>query len=119
MGTQILFVDDDKDWRFLAETTLTEAGYEVLTAEDASDAMVKIEGRQVPVIVLDLNLGGEDGGMLLKFLKQNNPDSKIIIYTGMEQDGEAIMKLLDLGAFSYVRKGPAEDLTRAVEEALQ
>jgi len=34
----------------------------------------------------------------MKFLKQNDPELPIVLYTGMEHDGEAIMALLQEGA---------------------
>jgi DNA-binding NtrC family response regulator len=39
MDAKLLFIDDDPDWRVIATTALTDAGYEVVTAQDASDAM--------------------------------------------------------------------------------
>jgi CheY-like chemotaxis protein len=117
MGKKILFVDDDTSWHVVVTTWLQDAGYEVLTAADATEAMGLAEG--VALIILDLNLAGENGVMLMKFLKQNDPELPIILYTGMEHDGEAIMALLQEGAHSYVRKGSQQELLQAVDLILQ
>src|SRR5215813_8189761 len=106
MGQRILCVDDEKDWRAVVEITLRDAGYHVVTAADATEAMDKAENFRPQLLILDLNLAGENGMMLMKFMKGNNPDLKVIIYTGTEQDGETIMKSLEQGVHSYLRKGP-------------
>ena len=117
MGKKILFVDDDTSWHVVVTTWLQDAGYEVLTAADASEAMGLAEG--ISLAILDLNLAGENGVMLMKFLKQNDPELPVILYTGMDHDGEAIMTLLEQGAHSYVRKGSQQELVQAVDLVLQ
>jgi DNA-binding response OmpR family regulator len=115
MGKRILCVDDDHNWRLILETILKEAGYETRTAADPSQALVELEVFEPELLVLDLDIAGENGLMLLKFVKQNHPATRIMLYTGMDQDGEAIMAALDLGANSYVKKGSPDDLLREVE----
>ena len=114
----ILFVDDDKDWRELVTTVLRDSGYEVRTARDATEAMVQTEGVQLSLMILDLDLGGESGLMLLSFLQRNQPGVPIILFTGLNHDDEQIQGMLKQGAHQYVRKGPLEDLSKAVEVAL-
>jgi len=108
-------VDDEKDWRMVLETTLKDAGYHVATAADATEAMAKADDFRPELLILDLNLAGENGLMLMKFMKANNPGLKVLLYTGMDQDGEAIMKALEQGAHSYLRKGSPEHLLLEVE----
>src|SRR3954469_18970869 len=105
MGKRVLFVDDDKDWRAMVQTALTDGGHSVMTATDATDAWTKFEYFKPELVIVDLNLAGESGLMLIKFLKQNNPEAKIMIYTGVDQDGDGIMNALEQGAHHYVRKG--------------
>ena len=89
-GKKILFVDDDKAWRDVVTVALQDAGYEIRTAKDASEAMLLTEGSNLGLIILDLDLGGEDGLMLMKFFKHNQPGVPIILYTGMKHDEDAI-----------------------------
>ena len=117
-GKKILYVDDDKDWRDVVTVTCQDAGYEVLTAKDATEAMLLAEGVKLGLIILDLDLDGEDGLMLMKFFKCNQPDVPIILYTGHSHDDDAIQGMLRQGAHQYVRKGPLEDLHRAVQAAV-
>jgi len=115
MGKRILCVDDEKDWRTVVETALKDAGHHVAIAADATEALAKADDFRPELLILDLNLAGESGIMLMKFLKANYPGLKVLLYTGMEQDGEAIKKALEQGAQSYLRKGSSEQLLSEVE----
>ncbi len=119
MGRRILCVDDDKDWRFVLENTLTDAGYEVLTVADATEAWERAELFEPELVILDLDLAGENGLMLMNFLKENMPEVRIMLYTGTDQDAELIMYALGHGAHAYVRKGAPQDLLREIETILQ
>jgi two-component system nitrogen regulation response regulator GlnG len=115
---RILLVDDDSDWRWMARAFLAAAGYAVVTAADATQALVETGGLKPDVIVLDVNLAGEDGLMLMKFLNQNYPEVPIILYTGIPHDDAAIQTMLKQGANRYVPKGTMEDLLTGVQGAL-
>ena len=115
---KVLFVDDDKDWRDVVTTFLQEVGHEVLAAKDATEAMRLTEGVTLSLIILDLDLDGENGLVLMKFFKRNQPDVPIILYTGMNHDDDAILEMLRQGALRYVRKGPLEELHKAIQGAL-
>jgi DNA-binding NtrC family response regulator len=118
-GKAILYVDDDKDWLDVVSVTFKDAGYKVLTAKDATEAMVLAESATLGLIILDLDLDGEDGVILMKFFKCNQPDVPIILFTGLSHDDEAILELLRQGAHQYIRKGPLEDLRKAVQTAVR
>jgi DNA-binding response OmpR family regulator len=114
MGKKILHVDDENEWRTMVATCLEAAGYELVTAHDASEAMAKAEGVELGLIILDLNLAGENGMMLLKFLKRNHPDAPILLYTGTPHDDAAIRTMLKEGADQYLQKGAMEELILTV-----
>jgi DNA-binding response OmpR family regulator len=117
MGKKVLFVDDEGDWRFMTSTYLKEAGYEVLTAKNGSEALLISDGIKLDVIVLDINLNGENGVVLMKFLKRNHPGVPVILYTGMQHDDESIQSMVENGAQQYVRKGTMDELLKAVATA--
>jgi len=117
MSRKILFVDDDPEIRSLVEISLQRGGYEVVTAADASEAMSRAEGVKLGVIILDLNLSGESGFTLMKFLKRNHPDVPVILYTGEAHDYEQVAAMMQQGAHQYVRKGTIETLVKAVRSA--
>ena len=118
MGKKILMVEDDQDWRLMVGTALKDAGYEVVAVPGAAEALLQKNEAGFSLIVLDLDLGGENGLMLLQHLKRNHPAAPIILYTGIERDHPAIQQILSHGAHQYVRKGPLSDLLTAVAGAL-
>jgi len=118
MGRKVLFIDDDRVCRLATETKLKEAGYEVFVAADATEAMALQHDLQLDVIILDLNLAGEDGRMLLKFLKRNDPALPVILYTHEEHNQNEVAAMMQQGAFRYVVKGPDDDLLNSVHAAV-
>ena len=109
-----MFVDDDEMWRKRLSASFQAAGYDMVTAQDASEAMAVSEQLELGAIVLDLNLDGEDGVMLLKFLKRNHPKTPVLIFTGVAHDQAAIQKMLKMGADQYLTKNSIEELIVAV-----
>src|SRR2546430_6426370 len=98
---RVLFVDDEGDWRFMAGTCWWDAGFEVLTAGDAAEALRRMEFVKLDAIILDLNLAGENGLLLMEFLKQKHPGVPILIYTGMDHDKATIQAMIKKGARQY------------------
>lgn len=56
-----LIVDDSRSMRQMVSFTLKEAGFEVLEAEHGQDALDKLRGQKLGVIVTDLNMPVMDG----------------------------------------------------------
>ncbi len=106
----VLFVDDEGDWRFVAGECLTDAGFNILTAKDEAEALRRMETVKLDAIILDLNLGGQNGLLLMELLKLKHPGVPILIYTGMENDNGAIQEMLKNGARRYLRKGSMAEL---------
>jgi twitching motility two-component system response regulator PilH len=114
----VLFVDDQGDWRSVVGIYLRSAGFEVLTAKDEAEAVARMQKVKLDVIVLDLNLGGQSGLLLMESLKQQHPGVPIIIYTGLEHDAETVNAMLGQGAREYLRKGTMGELCEAVKRAV-
>jgi CheY-like chemotaxis protein len=112
---RILFVDDEGDWRLIAGTCLEEAGFEVVTARDAAEALRRMETVKLDGIILDVNLAGENGLLLMELLKQKHPGVPILIYTGMDHDSSAIQTMLKQGARQYLRKGSMTELCQTLK----
>ena len=119
MEKKILLVEDEPEWRAIVVEGLKAVGHEVLAAKDASEALQMSDGVPLGLIILDLNLGGEDGLMLMRFLRVNHLGVPILIYTGQEHDEEKVQRMLTQGAVQYVRKGPMEELVRAVRRSFR
>jgi len=107
---KVLFVDDDVMWRKRVSASFAAAGFDLVTAGDASEAMALAEAGPLGLIILDLNLGEENGAMLLKFLKHNHPGVPILLFTGVEHDDGEVRRLLEMGADQYLTKSSVEEL---------
>jgi Response regulators consisting of a CheY-like receiver domain and a winged-helix DNA-binding domain len=106
----VLFVDDEGDWRLVAGECLRDAGFNIVTAKDEAEALRRMETMKLDGIVLDLNLGGQNGLLLMELLKQRHPGVPILIYTGMDHNNSAITEMLKSGAKKYLRKGSMTEL---------
>jgi CheY-like chemotaxis protein len=112
---KILFVDDEQDWRLVVGNFLEEAGFQVETAKDATEALRRMEILEPEGIVLDLNLGGENGLLVMELFKQKHPCVPILVYTGMDLEPPVIHSILQQGAKQYLRKGSMKELCETLE----
>ncbi len=71
MGKTILVVDDSASLRQVVNLTLAGAGYEVIEACDGKDALAKLDGKKVHLIIPDVNMPNMDGLSLLKEVKKH------------------------------------------------
>ncbi|HHO76615.1 MAG TPA: response regulator [Deltaproteobacteria bacterium] len=69
MARNILSVDDSASIRQLVSFTLKKEGYEVIEAVDGKDALAKIQGVCVDLVLTDLNMPNLDGIGLIKALR--------------------------------------------------
>lgn len=69
MGKTVMVVDDSASIRQVMSLTLAKAGYDVMEACDGSDALGKLSGQKVNLIVCDVNMPNMDGITFLKSLK--------------------------------------------------
>ncbi|MEQ5835199.1 response regulator [Marinobacter sp. NFXS9] len=72
MSKKIFIVDDSSSMRQLVRMTLREAGYEVQEAFDGQDALQKLQGNRVNLVISDVNMPRMDGISLLRNLKQDS-----------------------------------------------
>ncbi|MBQ1782725.1 MAG: response regulator [Gammaproteobacteria bacterium] len=71
MNKTILIVDDSASLRQVVAITLRGAGYDVLEAGDGKDALAKLTGQRVHLIISDVNMPNMDGITFLKEVKKN------------------------------------------------
>lgn len=71
MAKTILVVDDSDSLRQVMSITLKGAGYEVIEARDGKDALSKLDGRKVHLIISDVNMPNMDGITFVKEVKKN------------------------------------------------
>ena len=71
MSKTILVVDDSASLRQVVHLPLQSAGYDVSEACDGRDALTKLDGKKVHLIISDVNMPNMDGISLLKEVKKH------------------------------------------------
>jgi two-component system OmpR family response regulator len=108
----ILLVDDDLDIRTLLAEYLEANSYRVLTAEDGKQMARVLQDGPVDLVVLDLNMPGEDGLTLCRNLRAHST-LPVIMLTARSEPLDRILGL-EMGADDYLPKPfePRELLAR-------
>lgn len=115
MIRQILLVDDEEGIRKILGISLADCGYEVITASNGEEAL-RVWRKERPQIVLtDIKMPIMDGIELLKKIKEESPDTEVIMLTG---HGDLTLAILSLQfeAADFVTKPINDD---ALEIALK
>jgi two-component system chemotaxis response regulator CheY len=71
MSKNILVVDDSASIRHVVGITLKGAGYNVLEGVDGKDALTKLDGQKIHLIISDVNMPNMDGIAFLKAVRTN------------------------------------------------
>jgi len=102
MPQRVLIVDDDAEIRETTGEYLQEHGYEIALAADGQQMRAAFSTAAPDVVLLDLNLPGEDGLALTRWLRAHH-DVGIIMITGA---GEVVDRVvgLEVGADDYLAK---------------
>lgn len=100
---RLLIVEDEKKLCDTIAKTLYQAGYEVDTCYDGDEALDYILAENYDLIVLDLNLPGTDGMDILKELRKENEETKVLILSARSQIVDKV-EGLDAGANDYMEK---------------
>jgi two-component system, chemotaxis family, chemotaxis protein CheY len=70
MGKTVMIVDDSASLRQVVRMALSGAGYEVMEAGDGQEALTKLNGTKVHLVISDVNMPRMDGITFVKTLKQ-------------------------------------------------
>lgn len=71
MPRKIMIVDDSSTVRQVLRLTLNNAGYETIDAVDGQDALDKLHGQAIDMMITDLNMPNLDGIDLIKAVRKN------------------------------------------------
>lgn len=109
---RILIVDDDVDIRSLLAEYLDGQGYETVTAANGEGMQQELRNSRVDLIVLDINMPGEDGLTLCRNLRTHS-STPVIMLTARGEPVDRILGL-EMGADDYLAKPfePRELLAR-------
>ncbi len=100
---KILVIDDDASTRDLLKVSLESDGYTVFMAENGPKGL-EIFARELPSVVLtDIKMPGMDGIEVLRRVKEQGPDTEVIVITGHGEMNLAV-QALHLEASDFINK---------------
>ncbi len=113
----ILIVDDDEAIRDTLFELLSEE-YVCQTVETAEKALARLQSDPYDLVLTDISMPGLSGLELLGHVRQQYPNTPVIIVSGIS-DQEHAQGLIKLGAFDFLLKPfSLEMVEKSVKRAL-
>ncbi|RPJ05347.1 MAG: DNA-binding response regulator [Spirochaetaceae bacterium] len=102
---KVIIADDHSIIRRGIRDILDESGIIKVAdeAQDGKELIGKMMGRKYDVVVLDINMPGNNGLVVLKDIKKLNP-SQIVLMLSMYPEEEYAIRAIKSGAAGYLRK---------------
>ncbi|HTY07831.1 MAG TPA: sigma-54 dependent transcriptional regulator [Candidatus Edwardsbacteria bacterium] len=117
--TTVLIVDDEAPQRSIVSDILKSAGYEVLAAASAAEALQLLRQRPVQVALTDLKMPGKSGLTLIEEIRKLDDPPEAVLVTAYGSI-ETAVKAMKLGAYDYLTKPLERDeLLLVVERAAE
>lgn len=113
---KLVFVDDEKEMLDYVTEYFEINGYQVLIAYDGETGANLILQEKPDLAVVDIRLDGLNGFKVLKKVKENAPEQKMIVWTGYN-DHEIEEKAIFAGALKVFHKPMGlEDLLEEIKK---
>ena len=117
LKTNLLIVDDDQIILDSLCEFLSIEGYDTTGASTVSDAKQKLKEQSFALLITDVNMSDGDGFELLDLVRENYPQTVVLLITGYGTI-ESAVKAIKKGAHDYLTKPIIDDdLLLAVERA--
>jgi DNA-binding NtrC family response regulator len=118
MQRTVLVVDDERNMLMVMQMALEDAGYKVLTAERAEDAVGMLRDPDIDVILSDMKMPGMSGDEFIRRCRKERADVPVIVVTAYGSIRSAI-ECIQAGASDYLTKPfEPEELQFAVKSAV-
>jgi two-component system, response regulator, stage 0 sporulation protein F len=114
---KILVVDDEEHIRLLYSEELTEAGYEVITADSGLQLMERIEKEKPDLVVLDIKMVDYNGLDLLQDIRNRFYDLPVILSTAYDTFKEDMKSIA--ADFYVVKSFDLTELKKKISMALE
>ncbi|MEJ7666663.1 MAG: response regulator [Hymenobacter sp.] len=120
MNKRILIVDDSFYMRTMLKNMLTDAGYDVVgEAANGQQALEMAVATNPDLITLDVILPDNTGLDVLKGIRQQQPDAKVVMCSAVGQE-TIVNEAIENGALAYIVKPFSEErVLEIVGNALQ
>ena len=115
----ILIVDDDRNIRRMIAATLEPAGYRMIEADSAEQALKLVADKRPDLVLTDVRMAGMNGFHLLEELKRGDPALPVMMMTAYASIPDAV-EAMRHGAYDYISKPfSAEHIRRVIARALE
>lgn len=123
-GKSVLVVDDEDHVRQNVVRYLEQEGYDVAGVSDGKEALFVLSQEQFNVVVLDLKMPKVDGTQVLRSIRENSPDTFVIILSVLNPADESRKgtrdELVTEGAFACLQKPiKLAELVKVIDEAFR
>ncbi len=88
----VMVVDDDQDLCASLWDVLRDQGYRVHLAHEAHDAADRLRERTFHVVLIDMKLPDGDGTSVFRLVRQNNPEARTVVITGLRSETEQMVQ---------------------------
>jgi DNA-binding response OmpR family regulator len=112
MAKRVLAVDDESDIRTIIEAVLISKGYEIDTAVDGEDALMKLNQAKYDLVVLDIMMPKLDGYGVLKEIRQRGLTKLPVVMLTAKSTDKDVWKGYEEGVTYYITK-PFENVRLA------
>lgn len=117
-SSNILIVDDEQRIRATYRQLLSAPGRSIEDCGTGSEAMRRLEDRDIDVLILDLNLPDINGLEIMEWMLRRHVPTAVVVFSGDASIDSAI-RALRHGAFEFIRKhGDPQELIDTVERVL-
>jgi two-component system NtrC family response regulator len=103
MPSNILVLDDERNYLLILDALLSDAGYSVTALHDPELGLAYLEESEVDVVVTDMKMPKLTGQDVLEHVHANYPHIPVLIMTAFGSI-ESAVEAMRLGAFDYVTK---------------
>lgn len=103
LSGNLLVVDDEPEWRSLLADYFGRHGFAVTDVEDAGQARASLRREAPRLAIVDINLPGEDGLSLVRWMRSAHPQVAVVLLTAQGETVDRVVGL-ELGADDYVSK---------------
>lgn len=115
----LLVVDDEQIALKNLTHILKGEGYEVTASQNGDKALELIKKQEFDLVLTDLKMEKVDGMDILHYVKENQPDTEVIMITGYATVDSAI-SAMKAGAYHYIAKPyKIDEVRKVVKEALE
>ncbi|HOA83313.1 MAG TPA: endopeptidase La [Thermodesulfovibrio thiophilus] len=116
---RILIVDDEEIARKNLEHVLKKENYEVVTAQNGTEAFKLLDDQEFEIVLTDVKMQGLDGFAVLEKIKAKYPNTKVMMITAYAAVDSAV-EAIKRGACHYIAKPfKIEEVKLSIKQALQ